>query len=98
MLRLILIAVLLAGCASASLRDRLEPYRGQTIQALIPKLGYPTSQQIVLGDTVYTFAFHNPANDFACSVQVATDAAGLIKDFHGAGNNGGCEEVAQRLR
>jgi hypothetical protein len=57
--RVILIAVfaLLAGCASAfaKLYSEIPQYKGQNIDALVDRIGYPESQLFVSGRVVYTW-------------------------------------------
>lgn len=97
---------LLCGCASVGdeLRARLQTYNGQNIQAVIDRIGYPTSQQKILGDTVYTWNANVGAVDFdwgrvnlVCTIQIATDEGGRIKSFHASGTNGGCQRFDDAL-
>lgn len=67
-LSILLAGAVLSGCFPAlppalppdppvTLDQLLAPLRGQNIQAAIAKLGYPASQQVIAGDTVYEWTY-----------------------------------------
>jgi hypothetical protein len=98
---------LLCGCMSGpahELHDELMGYVGQNVREVIDRIGYPTSQQQILGDTVYTWstnpgavAIGGAAFSLYCTVQIGITPDGIIKTIHGAGNNGGCARWAGAL-
>jgi hypothetical protein len=100
----VLLSCLLAGCVYAlGMPEKLQPLKGQNIRVAIERLGYPTEQREVLGDTVYTWSTLGPvvANSFMvgqlyCVIEVGTDSAGTIKEAHFHGN-AGCGPYARAL-
>jgi hypothetical protein len=90
------------------IRDGLNPLLGQPIQAAIDRLGYPSEQRQILGDTVYVWS-NQPgsvayvsgnvafASPLWCEIQIGTNPDGTIKRWQSRGNNGGCMAYANAL-
>jgi hypothetical protein len=47
------LVLLIAGCTTQMIADRLPSYRGQPVSAIIDKLGIPSDERVIAGRTVY---------------------------------------------
>lgn len=52
----VFVAVALAGCATTRLNDGLKKYLGHDVKEVVDRLGYPTGQRSVMGDTIYIWS------------------------------------------
>lgn len=109
------IAVLLSGCADPPPPPRPQPatqnwqwrlnrglnsLHGQNMEAAIAALGYPTSQQTIVGDRVLSWVseFVFPATPdmgplrVRCTIQIGVGEDSIIKNTHVDGT--GCQHFA----
>ena len=100
------LASALCGCAGTGweLHEGLKKSVGENVQAVIDDLGRPSSQQKVLGETVYiwntdlgTVAFEGGWVHRYCNVQVTTGSDGRIKSYDYSGEMEGCQRSADAL-
>jgi|GEM_PF-3192580 len=102
MFLLVVIALALPGCVGDRLRETLEAYKGQDIDTVVAKLGYPTEQREMLGRTIYTWKTGNPSGQglggFFCNLDIVVDQSNRIDRGSWQGNNGGCGDLLGRLR
>jgi hypothetical protein len=90
----------LAGCShlDKNLRADLQPLVGQNIKVPIAKIGYPTSNQVILGDMVYVWSMTSETTGTQpCILQIAASTAGIIKSYSWQGDRRGCELLEERL-
>lgn len=69
--------ILLTGCVSMYMDEYLKPYVGQDIHAAVAKLGYPDSQRVILGDTVYAWSHEHRG---VLILPTATTTTGRVGD------------------
>jgi hypothetical protein len=100
------LASVLCGCAGAGwdLHEGLKKSVGQNVQSVIDDLGRPTSQQKLLGDTVYVWntdlgavAFEGGWVHRYCNVQVTAGRDGRVKSYDYSGEMEGCQRWAALL-
>jgi hypothetical protein len=96
MKRLALVAavLMLTGCAMRShivLKRDMKADIGQNVGVLVKKLGYPSSQQIMLGTKVYTWDIDD------CQLHVAVDKSERITHFDYYGSHHECGDMADEL-
>jgi hypothetical protein len=71
----VVVAVGLTGCVSQNMDQGLQALVGQDIHLAMNALGYPTGQQPLLGETVYTWS---TTQTFATTTPVTTTTTGTV--------------------
>jgi hypothetical protein len=90
-------AIGLHACAwETSMQKALQPYQGKNIKAVIARIGYPDSQDTMLGKHVYVWNLKN-STWATCKINVATDASDTITDFSFVGDRRGCGVYEDKL-
>jgi len=84
--KIVLAALLLAGCVSTGKMDAL---RGQSVEQAFARLGYPDSKMVVLGDTVYSWGTDQPHGP-SCVIKVVVGPDNIVKSWNAYGNAVGC--------
>jgi hypothetical protein len=86
-----------AACAwEDSMQRSLQPYEGKNVKVLIGRIGYPDSQDALLGKHVYVWNLRN-ADEAMCKITVATDARDTVQDFSFLGDRRACGIYADKL-
>jgi len=91
-----LISVALSGCAVDHLANRLSGLKGQPVQTVFDRVGYPDRQEKFGDDTVYYWGTDQPTGP-SCTFKVAAGADKMIKSTSVYGNAYGCEGWVGRL-
>jgi hypothetical protein len=86
-----------AACAwEDSMQRSLQPYEGRSVKALIGRIGYPDSQDRLLGKHVYVWNLRN-TDEATCKITVATDTRDTVQDFSFLGDRRGCGIYEDKL-
>ncbi len=82
----------LAGCVNVpeELGDELQSTVGHNIKTVIARLGYPDSERVIVGDTVYTWSMHRHAT---LTLPQATTTTGYVGDQPITATTWGSESV-----
>lgn len=86
---ILLAAALLSGCATGQITRNMGTLKGAHVRDAFARLGSPDSQQIVLGDTVYSRGTDQPTGP-SCVVKVVVGPDNIIKSWNAYGNDIGC--------
>lgn len=94
------IAVCLSACAGYAIKDKMSAYNGQPVSTLIDKLGFPTRQDTIAGQTVYIWTTGQmiEGTSYACTIRAILDSQNIITRWDYQGNEGGCARYASMLR
>jgi hypothetical protein len=99
----LLLALAAAGCAQSwfpIFEARLNPLKGQPVQALIDRIG-PADEQTSINDRkVYFWYGYDKAHPWRfseCTIQATVDKSERITDLFYSGNGSGCGRYAQEL-
>jgi hypothetical protein len=89
-----------AACAGQTIKDKLPAYMGQPIGALIAKLGFPTRQDMIAGQTVYVWTVNGmqEGTSYGCTIRAIVDAQNVMTRWDFQGNEGACTRYAASLR
>lgn len=92
-------AIVVAGCAGQTIKDKMAAYPGQPASAIIDRLGFPSTQQEVAGRKVYVWATNNfvDGTNYKCQIRTIVDERDTIITWDYEGNEGGCASFAARL-
>lgn len=74
----------------------LEPYRGQQVQVVFDRLGYPDRKEQSGTDTVYYWGQDQPTGP-SCTIKVAAGDTGAVKSVDVYGN-WGCSSYKRSLK
>jgi len=85
----------LSGCVG--MKDATQSLKGQDITVVVRKLGYPTEKREMLGRTIYRWNTGNPRGMY-CNLDVVVQQNDIIETGSWEGNNGGCGNLASRLK
>ncbi len=74
-------------------------YMGQPIDALIAKLGFPTKQDTIAGETVYIWSTGQfiEGTSYGCTIRAIVNAQSVIDHWDYIGNEGQCMRYAALL-
>jgi hypothetical protein len=92
----VLASMALSGCAVDHLASRLSSLKGQPVQTVFDRVGYPDRQEKFGDDTVYYWGTDQPVGP-SCTFKVAAGSDKLIKSTSVYGNANGCEGWVGRL-
>lgn len=103
---LIVFIGVLVGCSGnlKHINKGLTNLRGQHINSLINRIGYPDSQRMIAGRKLYTwgssrlFAIDGNLVDLYCTITVEVNSNEKIVNWQYDGNNGGCRGFANGLK
>jgi hypothetical protein len=89
--------LLVAGCASSAIEERMPAYVGQPVSVLIDKMGFPTEQREVAGHKVYIWSTSNlfEGTNYRCRIRAILDDHDAVTDWDSEGN--GCSRLASKL-
>lgn len=89
-------ALLLTGCMTAigDVTTGMNSLVGAPVQRAFDAIGYPDGQQIIAGNTVYSWG----KNDEDCAIKVVAGPDGIIKDWDGFGSQYSCAPYAGSLK
>lgn len=92
-------SLLVANCAGRMIEQGMRSYAGQPISAVIAKLGFPTSEQVIAGAKVYVWSTVSfvDGSSFQCRIRAIVDAQEIISSWDYEGNEYGCANYARRL-
>jgi hypothetical protein len=70
----------LAACAGQTIKDKMPAYVGQPASVLITKLGFPTRQDSVAGQTVYVWTTGQvvEGTSYACTIRAILDSQNVV--------------------
>lgn len=93
------VCVAFSACAGQMIKDKLPAYVGQPINALIAKLGFPTRQDTIAGQTVYVWTTGGmvEGTSFGCTIRAIVDTQNVITRWDFQGNERGCANYASML-
>lgn len=92
--------VALSACAGQTIKDRMPAYMGRPIDDLIAKLGFPTRQDSIAGQTVYVWSVSgmDEGTSYGCTIRAIIDAQSIVARWDYQGNEGACGRYAALLR
>jgi hypothetical protein len=96
MKRVMLLAVLVSGCATVSTRpfsEGMNSLIGQPVEVAFDRLGYPQRQEVMAGNTVYYWTENSD-----CQFNVVATPDAKVKKWSGIGSPSGCSLYLSRLR
>ena len=92
--------ICLTGCVN--MESATETLKGQDISVVVARLGYPSDKREMLGHTIYRWNTGNPYGQgwggMYCNLDIVVDRNDKIESGNWEGNNGGCSNLANRLR
>lgn len=94
-----MVAAVTSGCAGATIKDKMNAYMGQPVNALIAKIGFPTDQQTIANQKVYlwTTVRFVEGSSYQCKIRVILGPQDIIQQWDYEGNEGGCGSYAMAL-
>jgi hypothetical protein len=92
------IVICLSGCVGMD--SASQALKGHDITVVVTKLGYPTEKREMLGHTIYRWNTGNPngLEGLYCDLDIVIDKDNNIERLNWDGNNGGCQNLANRLK
>lgn len=94
------LAVSLSACAGQTIKDKLPAYVGRPVDVLVSRIGFPTRQDTVAGQTVYIWTSGQmvEGTSYACTIRAILDTQNIVTRWDFQGNEGGCASYASMLR
>lgn len=87
-MRVVLLGLLLSGCATLSLQpfsERMTALKGQPVEVAFDKLGYPQNEKEIAGRKVYYWTENSD-----CTFNIVATPDGRVDKWSGVGSPAGC--------